>query len=188
MTKSELLLAYDILGLKPGVGEYDVRRARLNLVRSFHPDTYQGDKGAADRKLAQINAAYDDVMAHLKRHGAQVRMDVSGDAADAQKAKARARAARRQAHAAAHRAHHAAAAARRAAAKCAQADARAAFASKRASAQATAAQARDAAPVVHISAARMSREARAALVAAEAAFAASREMFADQGSEWKRAV
>ena len=62
-------LAYDVLGLKPGASETEARQARLDLVRTFHPDIYKGDRAAADRKLAKINAAFDDVMADLRANG-----------------------------------------------------------------------------------------------------------------------
>ena len=63
-------LAYDALGLKPGASETAVRARRLKLIRTFHPDIYKGDRAAADRKLAKINAAFDDVMADLRARGA----------------------------------------------------------------------------------------------------------------------
>ena len=62
-------LAYDALGLKPGASETLVRARRLQLIRTFHPDIYHGDRAAADRKLAKINAAFDDVMADLRARG-----------------------------------------------------------------------------------------------------------------------
>lgn len=63
-------LAYDVLGLKPGASEIEARTARLQLVRSYHPDTFEGDRAQADRHLAKINAAFDDVMVDLRDRGA----------------------------------------------------------------------------------------------------------------------
>lgn len=62
--------AYQQLGLTPGASELEVRRARIRLVRQYHPDLYHGDLARADRELAQINAAYDDVMDDLRSRGA----------------------------------------------------------------------------------------------------------------------
>lgn len=69
MLDRELRLAYEVLGVRPDASETEARAARLSLVRSFHPDTYKGDRAAADRKLARINAAYDDVLAHIRATG-----------------------------------------------------------------------------------------------------------------------
>lgn len=68
-------LAYQVLGLAPGASETDLRAARLKLVRSFHPDRFTGDRAAADRKLAKINAAFDDVMTDLRKRGLQMTVE-----------------------------------------------------------------------------------------------------------------
>ena len=115
-------LAYDILGLKPGASETDVRERRLNLIRTFHPDTYEGDRAAADRKLAKINAAFDDVMADLRANGRAM----SAEDRAWQKATRRAEFQRKadEARKAAHEAQVAAQAAKEAAARAAAAKAR----------------------------------------------------------------
>ncbi len=69
-----IALAYEVLGLKPGATQTDARAARLQLVRSFHPDIYEGDRAAADRKLARINAAFDDVLQDLRDRGSVARV------------------------------------------------------------------------------------------------------------------
>lgn len=69
MLDRELALAYQVLGLDLNASESEARKARLALVRRFHPDLYQGDRGKADQKLARINAAFDDVLAHLNATG-----------------------------------------------------------------------------------------------------------------------
>lgn len=65
MLDRKLALAFQELGVTPDVSEKELRAARLKLVRRFHPDLFVGNRAVADRKLARINAAYDDVKAHL---------------------------------------------------------------------------------------------------------------------------
>lgn len=60
---------YRVLGLNPAVGDAELRRAYRDLVRENHPDrlTAQGMPEefvqVANRKLAEINAAYDRIAA-----------------------------------------------------------------------------------------------------------------------------
>lgn len=52
---------YDILGIKPGATEDEIKSAYRKLVKQYHPDQY-GDnplKDLAEEKLAEINKAYD---------------------------------------------------------------------------------------------------------------------------------
>ena len=116
MINQDFAVAYDTLGLKPGASETEVRARRLKLIRTFHPDTYNGDRAAADRKLAKINAAFDDVMADLRDRGATMtaedrawekaarRAEQARKAAEARKAAFEARQAAQAAKAAAARA------------------------------------------------------------------------------------
>lgn len=61
----DVKIAYRLLGLPQGADEKALRRARLALVRKYHPDIFPGDKAEADRKLASINAAVDTIRAHV---------------------------------------------------------------------------------------------------------------------------
>ena len=46
--------AYDLLGLKPGASEDDIKAAHKRLMKDFHPD-----KGGTDYLAAKINQAKD---------------------------------------------------------------------------------------------------------------------------------
>ncbi|KMW57079.1 hypothetical protein AIOL_002037 [Candidatus Rhodobacter oscarellae] len=63
--------AYRILGVGPRDDAATVRRAWLRLVRAYHPDMVRGDTGAANQRLAEINAAYDLVEANTQASGAE---------------------------------------------------------------------------------------------------------------------
>lgn len=50
--------AYDVLGLKPGATKEEIQKAYINLIKKNHPD-----QGGSDFLSAQINDAYDVLMA-----------------------------------------------------------------------------------------------------------------------------
>ncbi len=52
--------AYEILGLKPGASQAQVKRAYRQLVKIWHPDRFfdQKQKQEAEEKIKEINAAY----------------------------------------------------------------------------------------------------------------------------------
>ncbi|GAA0817393.1 J domain-containing protein [Clostridium tertium] len=52
---------YEVLGLKPGATQDEIKKAYRNLIKQYHPDQY-GDnplKDLAEEKMRDINAAYD---------------------------------------------------------------------------------------------------------------------------------
>jgi hypothetical protein len=55
--------AFALLGLRPGADEVEIRRAWKALVRAYHPDRCREDRATTNRRLADINAAFDLVSA-----------------------------------------------------------------------------------------------------------------------------
>ena len=55
---------YEVLGLKPGASEAEIKAAYKELVKKYHPDKYQNNPLAdlAQEKLQEINEAYDTLM------------------------------------------------------------------------------------------------------------------------------
>ena len=52
---------YEVLGVKPGASQEEIKAAYRKLVKQYHPDQY-GDnplKNLAQEKLTEINKAYD---------------------------------------------------------------------------------------------------------------------------------
>lgn len=52
---------YEVLGLKPGASQEEIKKAYRNLIKQYHPDQY-GDnplKDLAEEKMREINQAYD---------------------------------------------------------------------------------------------------------------------------------
>jgi DnaJ-class molecular chaperone with C-terminal Zn finger domain len=57
---------YDILGIKKGASEKEIKSAYRRLARKNHPDMNQGDK-AAEERFKEISEAY-EVLADKKQH------------------------------------------------------------------------------------------------------------------------
>ena len=54
---------YEILGLKQGASEEEVKKAYKNLAKKYHPDVTGNDPAAA-KKMQEINSAYDAIINH----------------------------------------------------------------------------------------------------------------------------
>ncbi len=57
---------YDILGVKPGATEQEIKQAYRRLARQYHPDVNPGDK-SAEAKFKKINEAYEVLSNKEKR-------------------------------------------------------------------------------------------------------------------------
>lgn len=55
--------AFESLGVSPDADAATIRKAWRALVRAYHPDQVRGDKIEANRRLAELNAAFDLVSA-----------------------------------------------------------------------------------------------------------------------------
>ena len=55
---------YEVLGIKPGASEAEIKAAYKELVKKYHPDKYQNNPLAdlAEEKLQEVNEAYDALM------------------------------------------------------------------------------------------------------------------------------
>ncbi len=60
---------YEVLGVKPGASEDEIKRAYRELARKYHPDNFHDSplEDLAQEKMKEINEAYD----MLTKHGGQ---------------------------------------------------------------------------------------------------------------------
>lgn len=51
---------YEVLGIKEGASEEEIRKAYKDLVRKYHPDKYANNplSDLAEEKMKEINEAY----------------------------------------------------------------------------------------------------------------------------------
>lgn len=62
--------AYDVLGVKPGVSDRELKAAHRDLAKVWHPDRFLHDRRLqekAQEKLKEINEAYEQLISRHKR-------------------------------------------------------------------------------------------------------------------------
>jgi len=67
---TELDRAYDVLGVKPGVSDRELKAAHRDLAKVWHPDRFLHDprlQEKAQEKLKEINEAYEQLISRHKR-------------------------------------------------------------------------------------------------------------------------
>ncbi len=60
---------YEVLGLKPGASQEEIKAAYKKLIKQYHPDQY-GDnplRNLAEEKMREINAAYDQLTKNYRK-------------------------------------------------------------------------------------------------------------------------
>ena len=59
---------YEVLGLKPGASETEIKAAYRELIKKYHPDRYQNNplSDLAEEKTREINEAYENLMEGAK--------------------------------------------------------------------------------------------------------------------------
>ncbi len=62
---------YEVLGVKPGASDAEIKAAYKELVKKYHPDKYQNNPLAdlAEEKLQEINEAYDALTKNRGAYG-----------------------------------------------------------------------------------------------------------------------
>ncbi|HET9525950.1 MAG TPA: J domain-containing protein [Pyrinomonadaceae bacterium] len=70
---TEVDWAYDVLGVKPGVSDRELKAAHRDLTKVWHPDRFGHDPRLQDKaqeKLKEINEAYEQLISRHKRRPA----------------------------------------------------------------------------------------------------------------------
>lgn len=63
--------SYKILGVSPGASDEELKKAYRKLAKKYHPDANIGNEEAAAKKMAEVNAAYDEIINFRQGKGQQ---------------------------------------------------------------------------------------------------------------------
>ena len=63
--------SYRILGVSPSVSDEELKKAYRRLAKRYHPDANIGNEEMAAQKMAEVNAAYDEIVAFRQGKGQQ---------------------------------------------------------------------------------------------------------------------
>ncbi|HHW30103.1 MAG TPA: J domain-containing protein [Clostridiaceae bacterium] len=74
---------YEVLGVREGASEEEIKKAYRELVKKYHPDQYRGNplEKLAEEKLREINEAYD----YLAKNGFSRAGRYTGNSSDTRK-------------------------------------------------------------------------------------------------------
>lgn len=59
---------YEVLGIKPGATDEEIKKAYRAASRKYHPDANLDNPKAAEEKFKQVQQAYTDLMEHRERY------------------------------------------------------------------------------------------------------------------------
>lgn len=62
---------FDLLGVDPGVSEPELAAAYRKLAKRWHPDRRRASPRASDERMAELNAAYTEARAELRREASR---------------------------------------------------------------------------------------------------------------------
>lgn len=81
---------YEVLGIKPGASEDEIKKAYKELVKQYHPDKYVNNplQSLAEDKMRDINAAYDTLRKNGGSSNGGSNYNSSGDDAGLREARA----------------------------------------------------------------------------------------------------
>ena len=75
---------YDVLGVRPSVGQAELRQAYLRLAREHHPDRHAGSspqvRAAAEQQMRLVNEAWETLRDPERRHRYDATIDRSSGA------------------------------------------------------------------------------------------------------------
>ncbi|HOJ12845.1 MAG TPA: DnaJ domain-containing protein, partial [Clostridiales bacterium] len=70
---------YEVLGVKEGANDEEIKRAYRELVKKYHPDQYRDNPLAklAEEKLREVNEAYEYLMKQSSTRSGRTSRDYS---------------------------------------------------------------------------------------------------------------
>jgi curved DNA-binding protein CbpA len=72
---------YEVLNIKEGASEEEIKKAYIELCKKYHPDKYSNNplKDLAEEKMREINEAYDYLMENKNNNGYSNKKEYTND-------------------------------------------------------------------------------------------------------------